>query len=47
VKLQGFNLANNRAITSFSGSTLFSVKDPGLYLYQAGQTIEFTIGAKF
>jgi iron complex outermembrane receptor protein len=47
VKLQGFNLANNRAITSFSGATLFSVKDPGLYLYQAGQTIEFTIGAKF
>lgn len=47
VKLQVFNIADKRAVTSFSGSTLFSVADKGLYLFQAGRMIEATIAAKF
>jgi iron complex outermembrane recepter protein len=47
VKLQVFNLADKRDVTSFSGSKLFTIADPGLYLFQAGRTIEATIGAKF
>ncbi len=47
VKLQAFNLADKRAITAFSGTTLFSISDPGLYSFQAGRQIEATIVAKF
>ncbi|THD60978.1 TonB-dependent receptor [Phenylobacterium sp.] len=46
-KLQVFNLADKRDITSFTGAVLHSTTDTGLYLFQAGRTIEGTIGAKF
>jgi iron complex outermembrane recepter protein len=46
-KLQVFNLADRRAVTSFTGAALFSTADNGLYLFQAGRMIEGTIGAKF
>jgi iron complex outermembrane receptor protein len=51
LQLQAFNLADKRAITSFSGSTqLYDTTgkiDTGLYLFQAGRTIEGTIAANF
>ena len=47
VQLQAFNLADKRAITSFSGSTLYSASDTGLYQFQAGRTLMGTIAAKF
>lgn len=48
VQFQAFNLADKRAVTSFSGSTaLFSTQDTGLYQFQAGRTLEGTIAAKF
>jgi iron complex outermembrane receptor protein len=47
VQLQAFNLADKRAITSFSGSELYSAADTGLYQFQAGRTIEGTIAARF
>ena len=47
LQFQAFNLINNRAITAFSGSQLYSTTDTGLYLYQAGRTLEGTIAAKF
>jgi hypothetical protein len=56
VKLQGFNLADNRAITSFTpaGNTtqLFQVSDAGapdtsIYTFQAGRMLEVTLIGKF
>ena len=47
LQLQVFNLADKRAITSFSGATLFSTTDTGLYDYQAGRMVEGTLTARF
>ncbi len=47
VKLQGFNLADRRAVTGFSGQVLNSIADTGLYSFQAGRQIQATIAAKF
>jgi outer membrane receptor protein involved in Fe transport len=48
VKLQGFNLLDRRAITSYTGGTkLFSAADPGIYTFQAGRQLEVTLEAKF
>jgi iron complex outermembrane receptor protein len=47
VQVGAFNLADKRAVTAFSGSTLFSVTDTGLYTFQAGRTLEGTIAARF
>ena len=56
LKLQGFNLADNRAITSFTpaGNTtqLFQVSDAGapdtsIYTFQAGRMLEVTLIGKF
>jgi iron complex outermembrane receptor protein len=46
VKLQGFNLLDKRAITSFTGSKLYSTTDTGLYQFQAGRQIMATLIAK-
>lgn len=52
-KLQVFNILDKRAITSYNGSVNINtassaalLADPGLYLFQAGRTIEFTLAAK-
>ena len=47
VKLAAFNLADKRAITGFTGSTLYSVSDTGTYSFQAGRQLQATISAKF
>jgi len=47
VKVQGFNLLDRRAITSFSGSTLYSATDTGYYTFQEGRDVEMTLEAKF
>jgi iron complex outermembrane recepter protein len=53
VKLQGFNLADKRAITSFlaptGASKLFNPDpaDQAVYLFQAGREIDLTLQAKF
>ena len=47
LQLQVFNIADKRAITSFSGATLFSTTDTGLYDYQAGRMVEGTLTARF
>jgi iron complex outermembrane receptor protein len=46
IKLQGFNLTDKRAITSFTGSQLHSLADTGLYQFQAGREIQMTLIAK-
>lgn len=47
IKLSGFNLADHRAITNFSGTKLYSTSDAGLYQFQAGREIQVTLQAKF
>ncbi|QUD88025.1 TonB-dependent receptor [Phenylobacterium montanum] len=47
VKLAGFNLFDNRAVINFSGATLYSAADAGLYQFQAGRQIQVTLEAKF
>jgi iron complex outermembrane receptor protein len=47
LQLQALNLADKRAITSFSGAALYSLSDTGLYQYQAGRMVEGTITARF
>jgi iron complex outermembrane receptor protein len=49
IQVGAFNLADKRAITSFSGAQLFDPtgKDTGLYQFQAGRTLEGTIAARF
>jgi len=47
LKLQGFNLLDRRAITQFSGSTLYSAADTGYYTFQEGRDVELTVEAKF
>jgi iron complex outermembrane receptor protein len=47
LQVQAFNLADKRAVTQFSGSTLYSTADAGLYQYQAGRTVEATVSARF
>ena len=47
VKVQVFNLADKRAILDFSGATLNSLTDSGLYTYQAGRQAQVTLQAKF
>jgi iron complex outermembrane receptor protein len=47
LKLAVFNLADKRAITSFSGQVLYSPTDTGLYQLQSGRTIMGTLIAKF
>jgi iron complex outermembrane receptor protein len=47
IKLQGFNLLDRRAITDFSGATLFSTADTGQYTFQAGREILATLSARF
>ena len=52
VKLQGFNLLDKRAITSFSAGTssshLYNPNDnASLYTFQAGREIQATLSAKF
>ena len=47
IKLQGSNLLDKRAITGFSGSTLYSTADTGLYTFQAGRQLMVTLSGKF
>lgn len=47
LKVQGVNLADRRAITTFSGTTLHSTSDKGLYQFQAGRELSVTLQAKF
>src|SRR6202000_2017488 len=47
LQFQAFNLVNNRAITPFSGSQLYSTADTGLYLYKADGPLEGLVSAKF
>lgn len=47
LQLQVFNIADKRAITSFSGAALYSTTDTGLYDYQAGRMVEGTLTARF
>ncbi len=47
LKLAVFNLADKRAITSFSGQVPYTSTDNGLYQLQSGRTIMGTLIAKF
>ena len=47
IKLQASNLLDKRAITNFTGQTLFSTTDTGLYTYQSGRQLMVTLSGKF
>jgi len=47
LKLQVANMLDKRDVTSFNGSKLYTVSDPGFYTFQSGRTIMGTLIAKF
>jgi iron complex outermembrane receptor protein len=47
IKADVFNLLDKRAITNFTGSTLFSKTDTGYYQFQEGRDFQLTLQAKF